>query len=158
MPNAHSTLTGLFTDIADAIRAQTGSEADIVADDFPTAIAAIRPSLSAAQKCNPAKATATGSGTSKTVTCTYTFDKVPGAKYYILIGQRLKNSSTGSSYPSDYTQEIALFDGTNILYSSNNSIVYVGSANDQFTFTNTITYTGSVNYYARSSLYGYAIL
>lgn len=37
----HSTLTGLFNDIADAIRAKTGSSASIVADDFPTAIAAI---------------------------------------------------------------------------------------------------------------------
>lgn len=37
----HSTLTGLFTDIADAIRAKTGSSASIVADNFPSAIAAI---------------------------------------------------------------------------------------------------------------------
>lgn len=38
---AHTTLTSLFTDIADAIRAKTGSSAAIVADDFPTAIASI---------------------------------------------------------------------------------------------------------------------
>ncbi len=37
----HATLTSLFTAIADAIRAKTGSQAAIVADDFPTAIAAI---------------------------------------------------------------------------------------------------------------------
>lgn len=37
----HSTLTGLFNDIADAIRAKTGSSASIVADNFPSAIAAI---------------------------------------------------------------------------------------------------------------------
>lgn len=41
MPNTHSTLTSLFDDIADAIRAKTGGTADIVADDFPSAIAAI---------------------------------------------------------------------------------------------------------------------
>ena len=41
MPNIHSTLTSLFTDIADAIRSKTGSSASIVADAFPTAIAAI---------------------------------------------------------------------------------------------------------------------
>ena len=41
MPNTHSTLTSLFSDIADAIRAKTGSSATIVADDFPTAIANI---------------------------------------------------------------------------------------------------------------------
>ena len=38
---AHTTLASLFTDIADAIRAKTGSSSTIVADDFPTAIAAI---------------------------------------------------------------------------------------------------------------------
>lgn len=41
MPNMHSTLTSLFSDIADAIRAKTGSSETIVADDFPTAIANI---------------------------------------------------------------------------------------------------------------------
>lgn len=41
MPNTHSTLTSLFSDVADAIRAKTGSSETIVADDFPTAIANI---------------------------------------------------------------------------------------------------------------------
>ena len=41
MPNTHSTLTGLFTDIANSIRAKTGSSAPIIADAFPSAIAAI---------------------------------------------------------------------------------------------------------------------
>ncbi len=41
MSNTHSTLTSLFSDIADAIRAKTGGTADIVADDFPSAIDAI---------------------------------------------------------------------------------------------------------------------
>lgn len=36
-----STLTNLFSDIADAIRAKTGSSASITASDFPTAIGAI---------------------------------------------------------------------------------------------------------------------
>ena len=38
---ATHTLRGLFSAIADAIRAKTGGSADIVAGDFPTAIAAI---------------------------------------------------------------------------------------------------------------------
>lgn len=38
---ATHTLRGLFAAIADAIRAKTGESADIVADNFPTAIAAI---------------------------------------------------------------------------------------------------------------------
>lgn len=41
MANNHSTLTGLFTDIADAIRAKTGGTESIVADAFPEAIGAI---------------------------------------------------------------------------------------------------------------------
>ena len=41
MPNTHATLTGLFTDIADAIRAKTGESGSIVADQFPEAIADI---------------------------------------------------------------------------------------------------------------------
>lgn len=41
MANQHSTLTGLFSDIADAIREKDGSSASIVADAFPTAIRAI---------------------------------------------------------------------------------------------------------------------
>ena len=41
MPNTHSTLTSLFGDIADAIRAKTGDSGTIVADAFPAAIEAI---------------------------------------------------------------------------------------------------------------------
>jgi hypothetical protein len=37
----YTTLSALFTAVADAIRAKTGSGATIVADDFPTEIAAI---------------------------------------------------------------------------------------------------------------------
>lgn len=41
MPNTHSTLRGLFSDIADAIREKDGSSGTIVADTFPDAIRAI---------------------------------------------------------------------------------------------------------------------
>lgn len=41
MSNTHSTLTSLFSDIADSIRAKTGSNSTIVADNFPDAIDAI---------------------------------------------------------------------------------------------------------------------
>ena len=41
MANNHSTLTGLFSDIADAIREKTGGVESIVADNFPAEIAAI---------------------------------------------------------------------------------------------------------------------
>lgn len=41
MPNRHETLTSLFSDIANSIRAKTGDTAEIKADDFDTAISAI---------------------------------------------------------------------------------------------------------------------
>lgn len=41
MPNRHTTLTSLFTDIAGAIRSKTGDSAEIKADDFDKAIKAI---------------------------------------------------------------------------------------------------------------------
>jgi hypothetical protein len=41
MANTHTTLTSLFADVANAIRAKTGDSGTIVADNFPTAIAAI---------------------------------------------------------------------------------------------------------------------
>lgn len=41
MANKNTTLTGLFTNIADAIREKTGGTESIVADNFPEAIAAI---------------------------------------------------------------------------------------------------------------------
>lgn len=42
MPNTYTTLSSLFTAIANAIRAKTGSSAQIVADNFPTEIANIQ--------------------------------------------------------------------------------------------------------------------
>lgn len=42
MANIHTTLTSLFSDIADAIREKTGENGNIVADNFPTEIQAIR--------------------------------------------------------------------------------------------------------------------
>lgn len=53
MPNVHTTLSSLFTDIANAIRAKTGSSAQIVADNFPTEIANIQTGI------DPSDATAT---------------------------------------------------------------------------------------------------
>lgn len=41
MPNTHSTLAGLFADIANSIRAKTGSNEAIIADNFPSAIDSI---------------------------------------------------------------------------------------------------------------------
>lgn len=59
MPNSHETLTSLFSDIADAIRAKTGNSGTIVADNFPTAIANI-PSGGGSGPSNVKKITGSG--------------------------------------------------------------------------------------------------
>lgn len=41
MPNTHATLSSLFSDIANAIRAKTGKSGQIIADNFPSEIAQI---------------------------------------------------------------------------------------------------------------------
>lgn len=56
MPNTHTTLTSLFSDIADAIREKTGGSADIVADSFPTAISSIPTGCPLPQLTEPAAA------------------------------------------------------------------------------------------------------
>lgn len=50
MPNVHNTLASLFYDIADAIRAKTGNSGDIVADEFPDAIADIETGITPSGK------------------------------------------------------------------------------------------------------------
>lgn len=64
MPNTHATLTSLFSDIADAIRAKTGGTANIIADEFPDAIDAI-PSGSSVT-VEPLSVTANGTYTAPT--------------------------------------------------------------------------------------------
>lgn len=55
MPNTYTTLSSLFTAIANAIRTKTGGSSPIVADDFPTEIANIQTGI------DPSDATATES-------------------------------------------------------------------------------------------------
>lgn len=50
MANTHTTLTSLFSDTANSIRAKTGSTATIVADTFPSAIDAIPSTSEVASK------------------------------------------------------------------------------------------------------------
>lgn len=69
-----STLTDLFSDIADAIRAKDGSSSTIVASDFPAAIAAIPSGADEyefKQSIAPTHWTAVTSGTDYTVTDNY---------------------------------------------------------------------------------------
>lgn len=78
MPNTHSTLTSLFSDIANAIRTKGGTSGTIVADNFPTAIANL-PSG--------------GGGATNLVHGTFTTSSTTGAAQTITIPY------TGSGYP-----------------------------------------------------------
>lgn len=83
MPNTHETLTSLFSDIADAIRAKTGSESDIVADDFPDAISAISGGYSTLSTITGTSGSqSSGSGT---LSVSFTDSLVADAKLYCII-------------------------------------------------------------------------
>lgn len=59
MPNTHSTLTALFSDIADSIRGKTGQSGTIVADNFPTAIDGITTPVLQSKSATPSLSTQT---------------------------------------------------------------------------------------------------
>lgn len=61
-----TTLTGLFKEIADAIRSKTGKTDNIVANNFPTEITSISTSTDKAKVFSNVELAYTGSGTSKT--------------------------------------------------------------------------------------------
>ena len=87
MPNSHSTLTSLFSDIANAIRAKTGNSGTIVADNFPSAIAAITtgssgPSITGYASFEKQVDLLGAQSGSKSVT--YTVTRNSSALYYVL--------------------------------------------------------------------------
>lgn len=104
MPQNHNTLTGLFSDIADAIRAKTGGSSQIVADDFPTAIANI---LS-----GPARTSADLSASGATVTApagVYSTD----ASASVASGSATTPATTISSSPTITVSSAGLITATN---------------------------------------------
>lgn len=80
MSNVHSTLTELFTNIANAIRSRTGSTETIVADNFPSAIEEIETGTTLPELTNEGSAEDLMSGKElinsegNTVTGTFTID------------------------------------------------------------------------------------
>lgn len=94
MPNTHSTLTSLFDDIADAIRAK-GATGDIVADNFPTAINAIPLPESATLKAYKGFSLGKGAAGSDYVDFTPNLN----AKYYFIVAIVTPASTTGTSVP-----------------------------------------------------------
>lgn len=142
---AHTSLTSLFSDIADAIRAKTGSSASIVADDFPTAIGNI-PSLRIG--------TATAYPTNGT-TCSFTVLGEP------LLFSCAPCSGTFSSTSSTKYPLSMVYDGTSIECASghgSNSKFNCSYAGSSSTFaysdgTLTITMSGAKFWTTTNTLY-----
>lgn len=85
----HNTLPSLFSDIADAIRAKTGDSAQIVADDFPTAIAGISAGSTFATPVTATRTNAT----------TISFSNLEGEpKFFVMTAPNFTNSSSAGSY------------------------------------------------------------
>lgn len=98
MSNAHSTLSSLFTDIANAIRTKTGSSAQIVADNFPTEIANIPNGGT-----DPSDATATASDMLATKTAYISTGKTTGTMPNNgAVSQTLDTTTTSYTIPSGY--------------------------------------------------------
>ena len=103
MPNTHTTLTSLFSDIADAIRAKTGDSGTIVADNFPTAIANI-PS---------------GGGGPSNV------KKITGSGYFDSVDEELTLSiNTGENSPPNYGIIHTSFSSNSFYVQIGNSMIF----------------------------------
>lgn len=98
MPNTHATLTSLFSDIADAIRTKTGSQATIVADNFPTAISNI-PTTGGASNLVQGTFTTQSSAGAQSVTIPYTGSGYPIAAMVFVSGGAY-NSAISTWYNS----------------------------------------------------------
>ena len=96
---AHTSLASLFSDIADAIRGKTGSSAQIVADNFPTAIAGIE-----ARKIGTATTTI---GSSNTAEISFNVSGNP-----VAFALQFENSSYVNA-SSTRTVASVIFDGSN---------------------------------------------
>lgn len=101
MPN-HTSLASLFSDIADAIRAKTGDNNQIVAGDFPAEISGITTGLTFASLV-----TATRSG-NLVITAS---NLAAEPKFFVLFadGSNFSITSTGNSRSA-----LVIFDGTNL--------------------------------------------
>lgn len=142
MPNTHSTLASLFGDIADAIRAKTGGSADIVADDFPTAIAAIPTgggtSISGCVRLGSEWLhEVTYSGTTSVNTAT--FPKNPNAVNYLVVAEAMYiGSGNYNETSAGYAYVLMNASGTTLASSGRQDMVNSIIAN---IISNTVTTT-----------------
>ena len=120
----HNTLPSLFSDIADAIRAKTGDSAQIVADDFPTAIAGI----------SAGSAFATPVTATRTNATTISFSNLEGEpKFFVMTAPDFTNNA------SSYVVALVVYNGTTVY----GGTIYYRS--DQGSWQLLTTYTKSWN-------------
>lgn len=114
MANNHATLTALFTDIADAIRAKTGKTGKIVADNFPSEIAAIQ----------------AGGGSADEKTCTIKFNGwssyFTSVKYLAFEDGSLIIKRITSNIPDDLMLENVVCNTVIVLEKSMNASIETG--------------------------------
>ena len=144
MPNTHTTLTSLFEDIADEIRTKTGGSSDIVADDFPSAIAAIPTgggySTLTAIDGTTGNKMSTQSGGSYVLNADYSHSLVSGAKLYCMIYSDAYTTSPPSMYYIVFTP-----DGTVVGRSAN--AISVSISGDTFTVSISRSAGSGTRYY-----------
>ena len=148
---AHTSLASLFTDIADAIRGKTGGSAALVADDFPTAIAAI-------PGCTVRAVTATPSSDSDSLSFTVNsgmsglpkiFSCAPG------LAGTTNSLGTGKRYIMSLQYNGSVLYGESVYRSSSSGTIY--GYNDRYTVSrsgNTLTISETRTGMS-SSLYSY---
>lgn len=144
MPNTHTTLTSLFNDIADAIRAKTGGTSDIVADNFPTAIASIYSTLTVINGTSGSKTAGT------TLSVSYTDNLIAGANLYCVMYADLLSQGQ----PPTLSWVVFTADGTIVDRSASVISVTIG-ANDDYTVSINKTASSGTLYRYRFS--GFAL-
>ena len=117
MANTYATLGTLFTAIANAIRAKTGSSATIKADDFPTAISNI-PSGKFYQGL------VTISASARTIAFTTGIDFTSACKFIIAPVSLTATQSIGQAQPFMFSYDGATLKGYYQSASGTNSIIY----------------------------------
>lgn len=153
MPNTHATLGGLFSDIADAIRAKTGSSENIKADDFPTEIGTIEAmQLTTGTEVTYDKKSHSKESSQSSFTYTHSITisdyAENGYKAVVAIGTYGYNGSTASVYESFVGYAVFTGDDLENMVKLDGSLTY-----NESTHKLMITRTTNRIYYISSTFY-----